>query len=228
MNTFEEDFEWQKRFRGHFSEIAREAVRADVAPDEEDWKRNTDFILSTVIPLPNRDIRVSARVRRHEYMRRFKDEFTVRLSRPSGAETEMPKIRAGWGDFTIYGFESEPGSDRLHPWFIGNVNLLRSYIGEGGYYKPHKNKDNSSTLGAFHLADMPLGFVLKSEGLTAWDDQRVWETCRRCWWGKSRGGWVTPTDDDRRPGTGRGRYCLACGFWWRAGWVMPETQARGA
>jgi hypothetical protein len=218
--TLEEDFEWQQKFRGHFSEIAREAMRVDVAPAEEDWKRNTDFVLSTVVPMPNRDIRISARVRRHEYIRRHCDDFTVRLDRPSGVETEMPKIRRGWGDFTIYGFESEPGSDRMGPWFIGNIAMLRDYFACGGYYSVYSNKDHSSRLAAVHLGDVPLGFVLKSDGLTIWDQGRVWEECRKCWWGRSKGGYVTPTDDDRKDGPGYGRRCLALGFWWRAGWVM--------
>ena len=224
MPSFEEDFEWQKRFRGHFSEIAQRAIRVSTAPAQDDWRRNTDFVMSTVVPLPNRDIRISARVRRHEYARRYADEFTVRLDRPSGAEAEMPKIKAGWGDFTIYGFESAPGSDRLGPWFIGNIALLRDYIARGGYYKTQRNKDRSSRLAAFHLADMPLGFVLASEGLTAWDSDRIYEQCRRCWWGRSQGGHVVPTDDGQRPGDGHGRRCLACGFWWRAGWVMSTTR----
>jgi hypothetical protein len=232
VTTFEEDFEFQQPFRGHFSEIAKEAMRVEVAPAEDDWKRNTDFMMSTVIPLRNRVIRISARVRRHQYLARYRDEFTVRLDRPSGVETEMPKIKAGWGDFTIYGFESMHGSDRLYPWFIGNIAILRDYIARDGYYKPQRNKDGSSRLAAFHLADMPLGFVLKSEGLALWDDHRAWEQCRRCWWGRSRGGYVMPLDEAGDPGDGYWRRCLACGFRWRAGWVMPLTttsaQQRGA
>jgi hypothetical protein len=223
VGTVEEDFEWQQKFRGHFSEIAQHSMRVEVAPAEEDWKRNTDFVLSTVVPVRDRQIRVSARVRRHKYIRRYRDEFTVRLDRPSGVETEMPKIRAGWGDFTIYGFESEPGSDRLGPWFIGNLGLLRDYLRRGGYYIPQTNRDGSSTFGAFHLGDMPLEFVLQSEGLTAWDESRIWDQCRRCWWWRGTGGLVMPTDEDRNASGGFGRLCLACGFWWRAGWHMPMT-----
>jgi hypothetical protein len=237
MPSFEEDFEWQKRFTRHFGGIAQKAMRVQVAPAEEDWKRNTDFVLSTIVPLPNRDIRISARARRRKYVRRYADEFTVRLDRPSGMDAEMPKIKAGWGDFTIYGFESEscaadscdhyPTGHRLGPWFIGNVAMLRDYIGRGGYWSTHRNTDYSSRLAAFHHADMPLGFVLDSDGLSVWDDGRVWELCRRCWWGRTRGGFVSPTDDDRRLGTGYGRFCLACGFWWRAGWEMSATNRVG-
>jgi len=199
-------------------------MRVDVAPPEEDWKRNTDFVLSTVLPLGRTEARISARVRRHKYKQRYTDDFTVRLDRPSRHETEMPKIKAGWGDFTIYGFESEPGSDRMHPWFIGNLGLLRDYINRGGYYRIEKNRDNSSRLAAFHHGDMPLGFVIAQEGLTAWDSRRIWEQCRRCWWGRSKGGYVQPTDEDGNPGDGYGRHCMACGFRWRAGWPMSAVR----
>jgi len=45
-STFEDDFRWQERFRGHFSEIARLASRVEVAAPEDDWERNTDFVLT--------------------------------------------------------------------------------------------------------------------------------------------------------------------------------------
>jgi len=220
MGSFDEDFKWQEKFAPHLSEIAMQAFRVTVAPKVEDWKRNTDFVLSNVLAAGSKEYRVSARVRRHEYVRRYRDQFTVRVDRPSGYETEMPKIRAGWGDLMIYGFESYPESDRLGPWFMGNIAMLRRYIAEGGWFDVRANKDGSSRLGAFHLGDMPLGFVIASEGLDALDDSRVWERCRRCYWWRDTGGSVMPTDDFKNPASGQGRLCLACGFWWRAGWVM--------
>ncbi len=35
-STFEDDFRWQERFRGHFSEIVRLASRVEVAAREDD------------------------------------------------------------------------------------------------------------------------------------------------------------------------------------------------
>jgi hypothetical protein len=220
---FEDDFEWQAQFAGHFSEIALQAMRVNVAPAEEDWKRNTDFVLQAVVPTPSREIRISARVRRYKYASRYPDEFTVRLDRPSGAPAEMPKIRQGWGDFTIYGFESEPGSNRLGPWFLGNVEMLRDYLRRGGYYKVKENRDRSSRFAAFNHGDMPLGFIKASGGMRVLDDKRIWERCRSCWWWRQSGGVVMPLDEDGQPGTGYGRKCIACGFRWQSGWVMSLT-----
>jgi hypothetical protein len=224
VTSYEEDRAWADKFLPHQKEIAEKAIRVETAPIEEDLRRNTDLILRTAVPIKNREIRISARVRRHQYVARFRDEFTIRLDRPSGADTEMVKMQRGYGDFVIYGFESEPDSDRLFPWFIGNTELLRDYVNCGGYIKQQRNRDGSSTLGAVHLADMPIGFVLAHEGLTVWDNDRVWEQCRRCWWWKSSGGLVLPTNDDLEPGDGYGRLCIACGFRWRSGWVMRLTR----
>lgn len=155
----------------------------------------------------------------------FNYQCVMTWRKPSGAEAEMPKLRHGYGDLTIYGFESEPGSDRMYPWLIGNTAILRDYLNSGGYYKVQRNRDGSSRLAAVHLADMPLGFVLDQAGLTTWDRERVWEQCRRCWWWRGRGGVVFPTDDDRNIGVaGYGRWCPACGLWWRSGWVMEATR----
>lgn len=240
MGTYEEDRGWADKFIPHQMEIAAKAIRVEVAPIEEDRRRNTDLVLRTVVPLNTpAEGRISARVRRHNYLSRYRDEFTIRLDRPSGIETEMPKMLNGWGDFFIYGFEESQGSDRMYPWLIGNMEMLRDYVKRGGYSVIKDNRDRSSRLRSFHLADMPLGFVLDSDGLTVWDDQRVWEQCRKCWWWKSDGGVVVPTAEPdcdangaypKHPPQaedGTGRYCLACGFWWRSGWVMSVTRSTG-
>jgi hypothetical protein len=221
-------------------EIARKVVRLDVGPIEEDLRRNTDLTLRTLMDLPKlgRPLRLSLRVRRREYASRYADQFTVRLSRPSGVTTEMGKLRSGFGDLTVYGFESEPGSDRMHPWFLANAEMLRDYINRGGYYEVKDNKDGSSQLAAVYLGDMPLGFILDSAGLPLLDANRIWERCRKCWWWKADGGVVVPTADLGHSPLGMhlteppdaiagvGRYCLACGFWWRSGWVMSTTAPR--
>jgi hypothetical protein len=236
--SYEEDRKWADKFIPHQAQIAEKAIRVQVAPIEDDLRRNTDLVLRSIVKGKRlEEIRISARVRRHDYITRFRDQFTVRLDRPSGIESEMPKIRHGYGDFFIYGFEAEPDADKMHPWLIGNVSILRKYLSDGGYFKIHDNKDGSSRLAVFHIADMPIGFVLDSEGLTIWDNDRIWEDCRNCWWGRSKGGYVAPTPhvpisahvvpSGTSPpdmGDGYGRYCLACRFWWQSGWFMRATQ----
>lgn len=228
MPSYDEDFAWQERFGAHYSDIARQAIRVDVAPNVEDWKRNTDFILTATFASRGRDIRVSARARRRKYLGRYPGQFTVRLDRPSGAETEMPKLRKGWGDLMIYGFESEVDSDRLGPWWVINLEMLRDYLACGGYYRSQDNRDGSSSFAVFWLEDMPLGFVLASEGIKPLDRSDVWFRCRRCWTEK-----VAPAADElelvggarlHKLGDGYWRRCLYCHFQWRAGWVASLIQ----
>lgn len=229
MPSLDEDFEWQQKFRGHFSEIAgqvaHQVIRASVeqAIGDDDWKRNTDYMLSLEILTDVRAWRISARARRRRYASAARRDFTIRYRRPSGTPTEMAKLLHGWGDLFIYGVESAPGSSRLDPWFVGNSALLRDYLAAGGWYGTRPNADGSSTLAYVCHDDMPLGFILLSSGVPACDRDAVWGRCRRCYWNQ-----VMPMTDDWQPGDGYWRKCLACGFQWRSGWVMRLTREAGA
>jgi hypothetical protein len=228
-STFEDDFRWQECFRGHFSEIARLASRVDVAAPEDDWERNTDFVLT----LRQNRLTFSARARRFQYAERYVNNFSIRLGRATGAKTEMAKMLNGHGDMLIYGFESAPGSDRLCPWLLGNLEILRQYIRDGGYYEPKPN-DDGTTAAYFYLDDMPLGFLENSEGIPPVDREDPWQRCRnpKCggrWTPEFRGDgrFVQPLDEAMQPGDGYWRECLYCGNKWRSGWIMPATRSSG-
>lgn len=162
------DFRWQQRFRGHYAELALGAVRVAVASWDDDARRNTDMMIGTL----GNGQRIACRARRRlmpdgtanlrlaQYLR----QITIRLSRPTGAETEMSKLRQGWGDFMLYGFEAEPDADRLHPWALLNLALLREYFDRDGRWQRRVNRDGSSDFAAIDVADLPLGAVLNSAG----------------------------------------------------------------
>lgn len=213
--SFEEDFAWQEKFRDHYAEIARMVYGVPVAPAADDWQRNTDFLMSAVIRLPSRPLRISARARRRKFGRTAKRDFTVRLSRPSGRETELPKIKAGWGDLFIYGVESAEDDTRLGPWFLGNTVMLRDYLANGGYYRGVANHDGSSVFAVFRHDDMPAGFVIASDGIPEYDRSTTWAKCPQCY-----SKYAEPLGDDLQPRDGYWRRCMFCGFRWRAGWVM--------
>jgi hypothetical protein len=155
---------FQERFKPRLVEIIRLVTRVEVASWEDDAKRNTDFLVARM----TNDYRVTARVRQAEYAERYGNQFTIRLDRPSRVPTEMDKMRAGFGDFGVYAFESEPGSNDLAPWVLYNTALLREYLDEGGRWYLQHNADGSSDFAAFDIAEVggvQLGFVLNSKGL---------------------------------------------------------------
>jgi hypothetical protein len=126
------------------------------APFAEDAERNTDLI---VLHLDT--VRIAVRIRESAYIAKYGNEFTIRASRPSGAQTELAKVLAGWGDYLFYGF-ANPRYDDLLGYTLGNLAMFRAwyhfYKHEPGIYKC--NYDNSSAFRAFNLADLPTTFVI--------------------------------------------------------------------
>lgn len=226
-STFEDDFHWQERFRGHFSEIARLVCQVEVAAPEDDWKRNTDFILT----MKKASLTISARARRAKYSKLYADTFSIRLRRESGARTEMAKLLDGYGDILIYGFESKPGSDRLYPWLLADLDTLRQYIRDGGRYEPKPNGDGT-TAAYFYLADMAPEFIVESEGIPPVNRDDPWHRCpdpkcegRRVPGFHGDGKFAQPLDDNMRPGDGYWRECMFCGTRWKSGWKAPATRS---
>lgn len=119
---------------------------------EEDWLRNTDLVV-----LSMDRVRIGVRIRGHEYLARYPEEFTIRAARPkSGNDTELTKILRGWGDYLFYGFANEHDTG-LAFWRVVNLRefalwynrqLFMLPAGKApGILKP--NKDGSSEFYAF-------------------------------------------------------------------------------
>jgi hypothetical protein len=69
-----------------------------LATEHLDIERATDLVTSTCL-------HIAVRSRSYQlYFHRFADEFTIRSRRESGTETELSKIRRGFGDYLLYGF----------------------------------------------------------------------------------------------------------------------------
>jgi len=114
------DWDWAD---GHMKAIvdvleanAMHLLSVSVATDEQDLKKATDL----VVHITGGDVAV--RVRRHEYVRRFRD-LTIRSWRSSGHETELGKIRGGFGDWYLYAWSDGDGG--LADWLLVNLQALR-------------------------------------------------------------------------------------------------------
>lgn len=206
MPTVREDFEWQRKFEPHYEEIIGKLFPRRRGNWDEDALQNTDWLVYRIPEaLRGKDLRVMCRARRNHLRPLYGGEFTVRYSRPSGIMTEFAKIRAGFGDFGIYGFESEPepapGCDRLRPWTLFNAELLREYLDRNGRWIKKRNPDGT-TFAAFRISEMPLGFVLNHEGYAL--TQGPGEPCGVC------GGPAWTADADGRP---LHNCCMAARHW---------------
>jgi hypothetical protein len=160
--SFADNFAWQKRFDDHVAEIIW-TLRVRIASWEQDTRYNADWRVART----DNDWSVTERIRRAGYRDQYAGQITIRCYLPSGVPTEMHKMRDGYGDFGVYGFESEPGSDRLNPWVFYNTRLLCEYVDEGGRWYQRENRDGTrfAVFDIAELAGAKLGLILNSRGL---------------------------------------------------------------
>jgi len=154
------DFSWQRRLLPEVKAILGQYLIGE-APFEEDAQRNTDLIV-----LKLDAVRIGCRLRRYEYLAKWPDEFTIRTTRPSGADTELSKLISGWGDYFFYGFANQSGTN-LASWMLGSLHVFRLWhsrqLVELGGKVPGKHQDNddgSSTFRAFRIDALPPEFIV--------------------------------------------------------------------
>jgi len=169
MKPFERDYDWQRQFIPQIKQILANYL-IEEAPFEEDTRRNTDLLV-----LEAKNLRVACRIRRHEYVlnSRWRDEFTIRASRPNGIETELHKVLRGWGDRIFYGFAAADEAT-LCAWLLGDLNEFRLWHNRAlarlsagkmpGSEVP--NADGSSKGRAYRISDLPEAFVVARKRFT--------------------------------------------------------------
>lgn len=141
--AFERKFERQIKTRLGQYFIGRDVVL--------DLREATDFAIFIIKP-----VKVAARLRRFEYYK-YKDQFTLRWSRPSGVMTEIDKIREGLVEYIIYGFVDQK-ERKILSYFIGDLKIFREY--EPKPIEIFPNNPPDSELAAYELKNMPEGFLL--------------------------------------------------------------------
>ena len=111
-------------------------------------------------------MRIACRVRDAKYLAEYADQFTIRAGRPSGAQTELQKMIAGWGDFILYGFRAADGSAELDAWVLGDLSIFRLWFNQqlmARHGQPpgtlRGNRDGSSSFRAFEIGELPPSFV---------------------------------------------------------------------
>lgn len=117
--TYSSDRQWGDRFIPHAKSILGPFLLEESSL-EQDTKQATDLV---VLHTLTRGIGV--RIRKSSYYADFRNEFTIRSERDSGAETEMSKIIKGWGDWLLYGFCNK-SEDQIEYWRIVNLSTFRA------------------------------------------------------------------------------------------------------
>jgi hypothetical protein len=160
MSNWQDDKKWSDQYMTEIKRILGEHL-IGVANVEEDALHNTDLITLRMDAM-----RIACRVRTKSYYheKNYKNEFTLRCSRPSGNKTELEKVMEGWGDFFFYGFGDEDG--KLIAWTLGDLRVFREWFMEmkrrfnctKGTIK--RNNDGSSDFAVFEWSDVPSNMIV--------------------------------------------------------------------
>lgn len=152
------DFDYGRQYLPAIRPICGQYLIAE-APFEEDAERATDLIV-----LRFDAVRIACRIRRPDYLARYPNDFTIRCERSSGADTELGKILAGWGDYMFYGFGSPDGPGFLAAWLLGDLTVFRSWWAKELWHgrRPGRKVPNGdgTFFRAFDVGALPDEFVV--------------------------------------------------------------------
>lgn len=117
INEFNENWNFQKNYYSQVKRIIEDNalvfIKIDVADEESDLKRATDF----VVRITGGDVAV--RLRRSDV--RYRD-LTIR-SFNKGYRTELDKIRDGFGKFYLYGWTNL--NNIINEWVLIDLDKMR-------------------------------------------------------------------------------------------------------
>jgi hypothetical protein len=131
QTNFEINFKWQKQYMEAMIKIMRlyiaQMVKFRYATMSEDMRQATDMVITV------KDAAIAIRLRRESC--RYRD-FTIRATSRGGYDTELEKLRKGWGDWYFYGWVN---GDELPQYLLVNIHALR----ESGLLDMQRNITNN-------------------------------------------------------------------------------------
>ena len=154
QRNFETDKRRVDKFEPQIKRICGE-VFIKTAPKKVDCKEATDLLVLDLNP-----IRIACRVRYYEDLFKYFNEFTMRVSRPSGVKTELEKILNGWCGYNFYGF-ADKSDTYIKQWFIGDLSVFRdeySALKLSGKIEKRTNSDETKFC-AFKIKDLSEKFI---------------------------------------------------------------------
>ena len=125
MPSYSEDRSWSDRFIPAMKQVIGPHL-LEVSSFEVDTQQATDLVV-----MKANGVTIACRVRRPGYLN-YKNEFTIRRKRDSGAVTEMDKIINGWADWMFYG-HAVSNCDQLElpgfsAWYLINLDSFRAQL----------------------------------------------------------------------------------------------------
>lgn len=164
-DSFDKDRELERKFKPDMKAIL--GKHFFVEDPIEDRERGRDFIIFTLDSREGR-LTIGARLRRYDPRTfwKYSREFTTRLSRPSGAETEIHKIMKGYVDFLIYCFADQPEKEIIQH-FIADFEVFRNHP----EIRPVEIKENNppdSKFAVYRIDQFPPNFVVDSNPKDFW------------------------------------------------------------
>lgn len=160
QRSFKTDKQRVDKFEPQIKQICGE-VFINTAPEKIDCEQATDLLVLEIKP-----VTIACRVRTYEYYEKYRNQFTICNSRPSGNKCELQKILQGWCDYNFYGF-ADPDDNYIIQWFIGDLKVFR-YEFLRAMAKEKKciswgkrnNGDGSSDFCWFDLRTFPPEFIV--------------------------------------------------------------------
>jgi len=116
-----------------------------------DLEQATDFAVFTIKPF-----KIGVRLRTYKYYDRYPNQITIRWSRPSGAETEIDKIKKDLVQYIFYGFIDD-NMEKIVQYIIVESEVFKDI-------KPVEirlNNPYDSKLAAYDLSQIPSFFIVK-------------------------------------------------------------------
>lgn len=163
------DYQKQRSFSDKFIPSIKNIVGPHllrISTIDEDTKQASDLVVLSAVNKNNRPLTIACRVRSCEkknYYLIYKDQFTFRYRSQWNGKTEFEKIKEGWGDWFFYGHQEKPGSYRIHPWWIIDLDVFRYYIQNPVHkkmiwyeVKDNIGEDDNTALISFKISKFPI------------------------------------------------------------------------
>ena len=151
--SFERDMNLERKFERQLKAIlGNQFIGKEVVAD---LREGTDFAIFNIRPF-----RVGVRLRRYKYYNnlKYRKEFTIRYSRPSGVETEIDKIKKGLVGYILYGFVDQD-EQRIIQYFIGDLEVFNRVSPDP--YEIRENYSHDSKLAIYKIDQLTDDFVVK-------------------------------------------------------------------